>query len=276
VRASDVEPSAWSFEFSNGFYPDVDDTAMVILALKRTNSAVDSILRTSLKWLISLQCRNGGWAAFDKNVQNPLLRWLPFAEHKAILDPSCPDITGRVLEVCGRFQLGVTDPAIRRGIRFLKSKQEKDGSWYGRWGVNYIYGTGGVLRGLQAVGIDMQESWVQRARRWLESCQNSDGGWGESCASYADLEQKARGQSTASQTAWALLGLCSFQDLNRASTKRGLAYLLRTQKEDGSWDEDLPTGTGFPEVLYLRYDYYRRYWPLRALAIYASRRKCIV
>lgn len=212
----------------------------------------------------------GGWAAFDRNVQNPLLRYLPFADHKAILDPSCPDITGRVFEVCGRFQLGVGDPRIRRGIHFLRSKQEEDGSWYGRWGVNYIYGTAHVLRGLQAIGFDMCAGWVQKGRQWLEAHQNKDGGWGESCASYVDPGQKARGQSTASQTAWALMGLCAFPELNRASIQRGVDYLLRSQKVDGSWDENLPTGTGFPEVLYLRYDYYREYWPLRALAIYSS------
>jgi squalene-hopene/tetraprenyl-beta-curcumene cyclase len=139
--------------------------------------------------------------------------------------------------------------------------------------VNYIYGTTHVLRGLRAIGIDMHEGWIQHGRQWLEAQQNDDGGWGESCASYIDPEEKGRGESTPSQTAWALLGLCAFPELNRASVQRGVAYLVRSQKADGSWDENLPTGTGFPEVLYLRYDYYRRYWPLRALAIYSSRLK---
>jgi squalene-hopene/tetraprenyl-beta-curcumene cyclase len=270
VNAPNAQPSGWSFEFANVFYPDVDDTAMVMLALNAASFSRGSILRTSLDWLMSLQCRDGGWAAFDRNVQNPLLRYLPFADHKAILDPSCPDITGRVFEVCRRFPLGINDPRIRKGIRFLKSRQEKDGSWYGRWGVNYIYGTAHVLRGLQAIGIDMYEGWIQRGRDWLETHQNDDGGWGESCASYLDPKQKGRGQSTASQTAWALMGLCAFPEIDRASIQRGVAYLLRSQKADGCWDENLPTGTGFPEVLYLRYDYYRKYWPLRALAIYSS------
>jgi squalene-hopene/tetraprenyl-beta-curcumene cyclase len=270
VRVPKAEPSGWSFEFSNPFYPDVDDTAMVMLALNAASFSSGSIMRTSLDWLMSLQCRDGGWAAFDRNVQNPLLRYLPFADHKAILDPSCPDITGRVLEVCRQFGLSVSDPRIRKGIRFLKSKQEKDGSWYGRWGVNYIYGTAHVLRGLQAIGIDMYEGWIQRGRHWLETHQNDDGGWGESCASYVDPRQNGRGQSTASQTAWALMGLCAFPEINRGSIQRGVAYLLRSQNADRCWDENLPTGTGFPEVLYLRYDYYRKYWPLRALAIYSS------
>ncbi len=243
---------------------------MVMIALNAANTFHGSIMRTSLDWLMSFQCRDGGWAAFDRNVQNHLLRYLPCADHNAILDPSCPDITGRVLEVCGQFQLSVSDPRIRKGIRFLRSKQAKDGSWYGRWGVNYIYGTAHVLRGLRAIGIDMHEGWIQHGRQWLEAHQNDDGGWGESCASYIDTGQKGRGESTASQTAWALMGLCLFPELGRPSIQRGIAYLLRSQKPDGSWSESRPTGTGFPGVLYLRYDYYRRYWPLRALAIYSS------
>jgi squalene-hopene/tetraprenyl-beta-curcumene cyclase len=270
VHIPDVEPSGWSFEFKNPFYPDVDDTAMVMLALNAANLSHGAIMWRNLEWLMDFQCRDGGWAAFDKNVQNPLLRYLPFADHKAILDPSCPDITGRVLEVFGKFRIGVGHPSVRRAIHFLRANQEKDGSWYGRWGVNYIYGTTHVLRGLRAIGIDMRKDWIQQARQWLEAHQNDDGGWGESCASYIDPAEKGRGESTASQTAWALMGLCAFPELRRASIDRGVAYLLNRQKSAGSWGENLPTGTGFPGVLYLRYDFYRKYWPLRALAIYAS------
>jgi squalene-hopene/tetraprenyl-beta-curcumene cyclase len=270
VRLPNVEPSGWSFEFENPFYPDVDDTAMVMLALSAANFHEKRVMRTSLGWLMALQCGDGGWAAFDRNVQNPWLRFLPFADHKAILDPSCPDITGRVLEVLGKLQIGKNHPSVRRALRFLRTKQEKDGSWYGRWGVNYIYGTSQVLRGLRAIGIDTSADWIQRGRQWLETHQNDDGGWGESCASYLDPDQKGKGKSTASQTAWALMGLCAFPELDRASIRRGVAYLVGRQKSDGSWNENLETGTGFPGVIYLRYDYYRRYWPLRALAIYSS------
>ncbi len=273
VHVPKAEPSGWSFEFANPFYPDVDDTAMVMLALNAANFGFSSIGRTSLEWLLSFQCNDGGWASFDRNVQNPLLRYLPFADHKAILDPSCADITGRVFEVCGQFRLDISHPRIRRGIDFLRSRQEKDGSWYGRWGVNYLYGTVHALRGLQAIGADMDEDWIRHGRQWLEAHQNDDGGWGESCASYIDPGEKGRGGSTASQTAWALMGLCAFPELDRPSIGRGITYLVSNQGSDGSWDENPPTGTGFPGVLYLRYDYYRKYWPLRALAIYASRLK---
>ncbi|MGA8657598.1 MAG: squalene--hopene cyclase [Chthoniobacterales bacterium] len=270
VHIPNVEPSGWSFEFENPYYPDVDDTAIVLLSLTAANFSNDSIMRMSLDWLINFQCRDGGWAAFDRNVQNPLLRYLPFADHKAILDPSCPDITGRVLEVFAKFGIGIDHRRVRRALRFLREKQEKDGSWYGRWGVNYIYGTTHVLRGLRAIGTSMHEDWIQRGRQWLEAHQNDDGGWGESCASYLDPGEKGKAESTASQTAWALMGLCVFPELDRASIYRGVAYLLGRQRSDGTWDESLPTGRGFPGVLYLRYDYYRRYWPLRALAIYSS------
>jgi squalene-hopene/tetraprenyl-beta-curcumene cyclase len=178
---------------------------------------------------------------------------------------------GRVLELCGCFRLDTNDSRIRKAVGFLKSKQEKDGSWYGRWGVNYIYGTAHVLRGLQSLGFDMDEWWIQRGRQWLEIHQNSDGGWGESCVSYVDAREKGRGSSTASQTAWAIMGLCSFPEFNRASVQRRVAYLLHGQNANGSWDETLPTGTGFPEVIYLRHDFYRLYWPLRALAMYRRR-----
>jgi squalene-hopene/tetraprenyl-beta-curcumene cyclase len=270
VHIPNVEPSGWSFEFENPFYPDVDDTAMVILALSAADFPHERVLRTSLEWLMGFQCGDGGWASFDRNVQTPWLRYLPFADHRAILDPSCPDITGRVLEVFGKLQIRNNQPCVRRALRFLRARQEKDGSWYGRWGVNYIYGTSHVLRGLRAIGIDTRADWIQRGRRWLETHQNDDGGWGESCASYLYPEEKGKGKSTASQTAWALMGLCAFPELDRASIRRGVAYLLDRQRSDGTWDENLQTGTGFPGVLYLRYDHYRRYWPLRALAIYSS------
>ena len=211
---------------------------MVLLALIAAAFSNDSIVRKSLDWLMSLQCRNGSWAAFDRNVQNPLLRYLPFADHRAIFDPSYLAITDRVLEVFGKLRIGIDHQRVRRALRFLKSRQEKDGSWYGRWGVNYIYGTTHVLRGLRAIGIDMRADWIQRGRQWLEGHQNDDGGWGESRVSYTDPGEKGRGESTASQTAWALMGLCAFPQLARGSVQRGVTYLLRRQRQAGTWEEN--------------------------------------
>ncbi len=271
VNNPEPEPTGWCFEFNNPFSPDVDDTAMVLLALHTAQYEDDPALYDRVvRWLISFQNRDGGWAAFDKDVQNPLLENVPFADHNAILDPSCCDVTARVVEILGFLGFRPTHLAIERAIRFLKDQQEYDGAWYGRWGVNYIYGTSQVLRGLRAIGLDMNEPWIQRGRDWLEACQNEDGGWGESVASYDDPSLRGKGASTPSQSAWALLGLCAFQSLNRTSVERGVHYLTSTQNPDGSWSETLITGTGFPRVFYLKYDMYRNNWPLMALARYAS------
>ncbi len=273
VRNPDPEPSGWCFEYANPFYPDTDDTAMVLLALKAAGYTDDPALYDrALSWLLSFQCRDGGWAAFDRDVINPLLENVPFADHNAILDPSCCDLTARTLEVLAEFSYTPAQPVVRRALRFLRKHQEPDGAWYGRWGVNYIYGTWQVLRGLSAIGVDMTEDWVVRGGAWLERHQNADGGWGESCASYEDAAMRGRGRSTPSQTAWALMGLLAFPDRERESVRRGVRYLLNSQNEDGSWDEDLITGTGFPAVFYLKYDIYRHAWPLLALALYANRR----
>ena len=264
------EPTGWCFEFNNPFSPDVDDTAMVLLALYTAGYRDDpSLYDRVVRWLLSFQNRDGGWAAFDKDVQNPLLENVPFADHNAILDPSCCDVTARVLEILGDLGFRPGHPAIDRATLYLRETQESDGAWYGRWGVNYIYGTSQVLRGLRAVGLDMNEPWIQRGREWLESCQNEDGGWGETLASYDDASLRGKGVSTPSQSAWALLGLCAFQEVNRSSVERGVHYLVSSQNPDGSWSETLITGTGFPRVFYLKYDMYRNNWPLMALARYA-------
>jgi len=203
---------------------------------------------------------------------------VPFADHNAILDPTCSDLTGRVLELLGFIGFDRESLVVRRALRFLRATQEDDGSWYGRWGVNYIYGTWQVLRGLRSIGEDMRQPWIVRARDWLESCQNEDGGWGETCASYDDPHLKGKGPSTASQTAWALMGLIAAADLtepaalDRKAIRRGAEYLLETQSADGSWEEPHVTGTGFPRVFYLRYDMYRNNWPLLALATYRKAR----
>jgi squalene-hopene/tetraprenyl-beta-curcumene cyclase len=270
------EASGWAFEYNNVYYPDTDDTAMVLMALRLAKPENDSQLANTfgraLDWQMSFQCRDGGWAAFDKNVTTPWLEDMPFADHNAILDPTCSDLTARTLELLGYINFNPKVRSVRDAIQYLIDTQESDGSWYGRWGVNYIYGTWQVLRGLRAIGHNMTQDWILRGRDWLESCQNEDGGWGETCATYENPATKGIGKSTASQTAWAIMGICACGDLNRTSIQRGLRFLLSTQKDDGSWDEPEITGTGFPGVFYLKYDMYRQNFPLLALATYVNYR----
>jgi squalene-hopene/tetraprenyl-beta-curcumene cyclase len=262
--------SGWAFEYNNKFYPDVDDTFKVLLALgvikMPDEAAKKEVMERALKWAVSFQCKNGGFAAFDKDVTKKWLQDVPFADHNAILDPPCSDITSRALEVFGRMGLSMKEPFVKRAIRFVKDTQLPDGSWEGRWGVNYIYGTWLVLRGLRAIGEDMYQDWILRGLNWLESCQNADGGWGETPATYDNPKLKGQGESTPSQTAWALMGIIAATDHLRPSIFRGVEYLTRTQNTDGSWTEDHITGTGFPKVFYLKYDMYRNNWPLLALA----------
>ena len=269
---TDAEPSGWVFEFNNKWNPDVDDTAMVLLALRLIPTdnpkRRDECFRRALKWMMTFQCRDGGWAAFDKDCTKSILEKVPFADHNAMLDPECADITARILELLGSEGWDVKHPQIQRALAYLRAQQEPDGSWYGRWGVNYIYGTWQVARGLRTLGLDMTEPWLLRARDWLENVQHPDGGWGERCNTYDDPVFKARGPSTASQTAWAVMGLLAFDDPHRPSVRRGIEYLSRTQNTDGSWSEDEITGTGFPKVFYLKYDMYRNAWPLLALGTY--------
>ena len=274
---SHPEASGWAFEYNNVYYPDVDDTAMVLMALRLVRPeeswGLEAAFRRALDWQLSFQCRDGGWAAFDRNVTTPWLEDMPFADHNAILDPTCSDLTARTLELLGYINFNSKVRSVRDAIHYLIDTQEADGSWYGRWGVNYIYGTWQVLRGLRAIGHDMTQDWILRGRDWLESCQNDDGGWGETCATYENRAMKGIGASTASQTAWAIMGICACGDLNRSSIQRGLRFLLSSQKPDGSWDEPEITGTGFPGVFYLKYDMYRQNFPLLALATYVNYRK---
>jgi len=271
---ADVEPSGWVFEFENKWNPDVDDTAMVLLALRLVptdNPAKrDECLQRGIKWMLTFQCRDGGWGAFDKDCTKNILEKVPFADHNAMLDPECADITARILELLGYEGYDVENGRIQHALQYIKQEQEEDGSWYGRWGVNYIYGTWQALRGLAALDIDMQQSWLLKARDWLESVQHSDGGWGERCDTYDDPVFKGQGPSTASQTAWAVMGLCTFGDPHRPSLLRGIDYLASTQNPDGSWSESEITGTGFPRVFYLKYDMYRNSWPLLALGTYRN------
>ena len=269
-----VEPSGWVFEFENKWNPDVDDTAMVLLALRKIPTddpgRRDAAFKRGLDWMLTFQCKDGGWAAFDKDCTNGILEKVPFADHNAMLDPECADITARILELLGYEKFSLENEQIKEALNYLQRHQEEDGSWYGRWGVNYIYGTWQVLRGLRALGLSMREDWLLKARSWLESVQHEDGGWGESCNTYDDPVFKGQGPSTASQTAWAVMGLCAFDDPQLPSLRRGIDYLMRTQNAQGDWTEPEITGTGFPKVYYLKYDMYRITWPLLALATYRN------
>jgi squalene-hopene/tetraprenyl-beta-curcumene cyclase len=274
ARRPGVEPTGWHFQFRNAFYPDLDDSAMVLLALERSplarDPAVQAASRRGVDWLLSMQNRDGGWAAYDVDIDNQVLTQLPFADHNAMLDPSCADITARVLELLGTLGYRAEDPSIRRALDYLFSTQEPEGCWYGRWGVNYIYGTWQVLQGLRALEFPMDHPAIQRAAAWLEMTQQPSGAWGETCQSYDDPALKGSGPPTASQTAWATLGLISADRALAPSVRRGIDFLLRTQLPDGTWNESQFTGTGFPRVFYLRYHLYRVYFPLMALARYQA------
>jgi squalene-hopene/tetraprenyl-beta-curcumene cyclase len=271
VKRPDTEPSGWYFEFANEFYPDIDDTAMVLLALKHAQAGdrakQAACVQRAVNWLLAMQSKDGGWAAFDVDNNKEMLSWVPFADHNAMLDPTCPDITGRVLEALCEHGVPKTHPAVRRGAEYLLRTQEDDGSWYGRWGVDYIYGTFLALRGLRAAGVGDREAAVLRAAEWLRSVQNADGGWGESCESY-QRNSFVGAESCASQTAWAVMGLIAAGDVRSESVRKGIDYLVETQRADGRWDEELTTGTGFPRVFYLTYHLYRDSFPLMALASY--------
>ena len=264
-----VEPSGWAFEFNNEFYPDVDDTAMVLLAFKKIQASdavkQQACMKRAMNWLLAMQSKDGGWAAFDADNNWSILSHVPFADHNAMLDPSCPDISGRVIEALTACGIKPSHPAIQGGVAYLLKAQEPDGSWYGRWGVNYIYGTFLALRGLRAAGVDENEPCIQRGLEFIRAYQNRDGGWGESCASY-DENRFIPNPSTASQTAWAILALLAGGDLRSESLYNGVSYLLSTLGPDGEWDEEYSTGTGFPSVFYLCYTEYRNTFPLLALA----------
>ena len=275
VKRPNVEPSGWYFEFANEFYPDIDDTAQVLLALARAkgdaSAKQEACMKRAVNWLLEMQSKDGGWAAFDVDNNWQFLSSVPFADHNAMLDPTCPDITGRVLEALAACGVPNSHSAVRRGVAYLKKNQEADGSWYGRWGVDYIYGTFLALRGLRDSGEDDREAYILRAGEWLRAIQNADGGWGESCASY-DNHTFTPAPSTPSQTAWAVLGLLASGDTTSSSVQDGVEYLVETQRADGGWEERLSTGTGFPGVFYLQYHYYRHSFPVLALSTYLKAR----
>ena len=302
VQAPQVQPGGWAFEFHNNCYPDIDDTAEVVLALRlgelpgaEDRLRQDAISRAA-EWVRGMQNKDGGWASFDKNNNHGYVTALTFSDFGEVLDPSSADVTAHVLEMYGRLGYQADQFFLQQAYRYLRSEQEDDGSWFGRWGVNYVYGLGAVLPALEASGEDMHQPYIQRAVQWLLDHQNSDGGWGESCASYIDPAQRGKGPSTASQTAWAIMSLVAAGYDDHQATHRGVKYLLDTQLEEGNWDEPYFTGTGFPGYLkgervdhipqpgergfqgaelsagfMINYHLYRSTWPLIALARYRTR-----
>ena len=278
VKNKDVAPGGWAFEFDNRFYPDLDDSAVVVMGLSGVElpdeSEKNQAIARCLNWMASMQCQPGGWAAFDLDNDRDWINLIPYGDLKAMIDPNTADVTARVLEMLGECNLTMDDRRVERAIAYLLREQESDGSWFGRWGVNYIYGTSGVLSALSLIAPIRCQKAIERGAAWLVNCQNSNGGWGETCASYNDANLKGIGVSTASQTAWALLGIMAamtgsnFEE--RQSLDRGVKYLLDTQRSDGTWDEDQFTGTGFPCHFYLKYHLYQQYFPLQALARYAK------
>ena len=274
VSSPKAEPGGWYFQFENEYYPDNDDTAVIVISLSKLimpemDAQLDA-MRRGIRWTLAMQGSDGGWGAYDKDNNKLFLNQIPFADHKALLDPSTVDLTGRELEMLGALGYDLSHPAAVRAIRFIRKNQEADGSWYGRWGINYVYGTWSVLAGLKAIGEDMQAEYVRRAVAWLVSKQNPDGGWGESCLSYAEEGAHGVGESTSSQTAWALLGLLCAGEVETISVMRGINYLIRHQDPQGFWPERMHTGTGFPRVFYLRYHGYSHFFSLWALSMYRS------
>jgi squalene-hopene/tetraprenyl-beta-curcumene cyclase len=265
----DVEPSGWFFEFQNPHYPDVDDTAIAAMALRRLgDNGAEAAIARGLKWLLAMQNEDGGWAAFDRTKDRPILEKVPFADHNAMQDPSCPDIAGRVLESLGHNGMRADHSAVRRAIAFIRKNQDPNGGWWGRWGVNFVYGTWQILTGLKAVGENMNQPYIHRAAAWLKSVQKEDGSFGESAQSYEDPKFIGKGESTASQTAWGAMGLMAALGANDPDVKRAVDWLIEHQEADGNWEEKWYTGTGFPKVFYLKYHLYRLYFPLTALSRY--------
>ena len=285
--AAVVTPSGWCFQYANRFYPDVDDTAMVLIALAtwRDSAAagpaasaaaanrlarVQSAIERAVPWLESMQSSDGGWGAFDRDNNLELLCKVPFADHNAMIDPSSPDLAGRVLEAFGKLGLRAGHPSIDRAIDYLRASQEADGRWFGRWGVNYVYGTWQAIEGLRAVGLSTTDAAVSAGADWLARYQQPCGGWGETPESYVDPSLAGCGTPTASQTAWAVAGLVAAGRYDTREVRRGVQWLASRQSADGSWDEPEFTGTGFPKVFYLRYHYYPIYFPLMALARFSQ------
>ena len=277
IRRPDVRPGGWAFQYNNAHYPDLDDTAVVVMAMDRLRrlqptKKYDTAIARAREWIEGMQSANGGYGAFDADNTHYSLNNIPFADHGALLDPPTEDVTGRCLSMLAQLgERGEENPDVARAIDYLRETQLADGSWYGRWGMNYIYGAWSVLCALNAAGLDGKDDMVRRAADWLVAIQNPDGGWGEDGTSYK-LEYRGYepAPSTASQTSWALLALMAAGRTSDPAVERGIAYLAQTQGEDGFWNEPRFTATGFPRVFYLRYHGYRRFFPLWALARYRN------
>jgi squalene-hopene/tetraprenyl-beta-curcumene cyclase len=264
-----VRPGGWAFEYRNDHYPDVDDTAAILCALHRADPArYRHAIARGAEWVLGLQSRDGGWGSFDADNTHHHLNNIPFADHGALLDPPTADLTARCISALTQIGYGRDHPAVVRALAYLRREQESDGSWFGRWGTNYVYGTWSVLCALNAAGEDMTQPYVRKAVAWLKSRQQADGGWGESCGSYWPDRKDEAVASTPSQTAWALLGLMAAGEIESDSVVRGIAYLRRAPRRAGKWDEELYNAVGFPRVFYLRYHGYSAYFPLWALARY--------
>jgi len=272
LRAPQANPAGWAFEFHNACYPDVDDSAVVLMVLNQVMNGrggeVSRRIGSGMEWVLSMRSSDGGWAAFDRDNNKFYLNKIPLADLEAMIDPSTADLTGRVLEMLGCLGFDRNHRLAREAVAFLRRKQEPDGSWWGRWGVNYIYGTWSVLCGLSRIGENMQSPYVQRAVQWLKNRQNEDGGWGETCESYRDPCLRGIGPSTPSQTAWALWALMAAEEADSEAVERGVRFLLKAQLPDGTWEEDAFTGTGFPKYFMIRYHNYRNCFPLAVLGMY--------
>ncbi|CAK0766444.1 Squalene--hopene cyclase [Azospirillaceae bacterium] len=264
-------PGGWAFQYGNDFYPDVDDTAVVAMALHRSGDPrYQEAVQRAAEWVIGLQSRNGGWGAYDADNTHHYLNYIPFADHGALLDPPTADVTARCVSFLAQIGYDANHPVIEKGVAYLLKEQEPDGSWFGRWGTNYVYGVWSVLCALNAVGMDHQHPAIRRAVEWLITRQGSDGGWGEDCATYWLSRRTEAKSSTPSQTAWAVLALMSVGEVESDAVQRGVAFLENAPRSEGRWDEKLYTGVGFPRVFYLRYHGYAAYFPLWAISRYRT------
>jgi squalene-hopene/tetraprenyl-beta-curcumene cyclase len=271
VRRPHLEPGGWAFEFDNDTYPDIDDTAEVILALRRVDhpdpDRLEAAVQRGVRWTLGMQSGDGGWGAFDADNTRDLCRRIPFCDFGEVIDPPSADVTAHVVEMLAGERLSGADGA-RRGLGWLARHQEADGSWFGRWGANHLYGTGAAVPAAVAAGIPADDGRIRRAVRWLVDRQNEDGGWGEDMRSYREPDRIGSGASTASQTAWALLAMIAGGERESPATARGVEWLARTQLDSGTWDEPEYTGTGFPGYFFINYHLYRLIFPLQALGRY--------
>ena len=273
-NAPNLRPGGWAFQYWNDHYPDVDDTAVVIMALHRTDpQKYRRAIERGVEWIIGMQSANGGWGAFDVDNDHDILQHIPFADHGALLDPPTADVSARCLGMLAQCGYGREYSVVRRAIDYLKREQEEDGSWFGRWGNNYVYGTWSVLCAFNAVGEDMQAPYIRRAVDWLKSLQQPDGGWGEDCASYWQHRRDEVKTSTPSQTSWAVLALMAAGEIDSVAVKSGIEFLLKAPREAGKWQEKYFNAVGFPRIFYLRYHGYSAFFPLWTLARYRNLQK---